>query len=89
MVVLSWQPGSGSDLQLDDIGKLGDSQLQLTAVKESKTSKSFHQKIKINELDVLYCRCDYCGLLTAVFLLLPAELRGILNAKICDQPAFV
>ena len=87
MVALSCQPGSGSDVQLEDIGEL--EVCNITAVKESETSKSFHQKIKINELDVLYCRCDYCGLLTAVFLLLPAELRGILNAKICDQPAFV
>ena len=68
MVALSCQPGSGSDVQLEDIGEL--EVCNITAVKESKTSKSFHQKIKINELDVLYCRCDYCGLLTAVFLLL-------------------
>ena len=83
MVVLSWQPWlRPSTWRYRKIRRL-------TAVKESKINKSFHQKIKINELDVLYCRCDYCGLLTAVFLLLPAELRGILNAKICDQPAFV
>ena len=32
-----------------------------------------------------YCCSHYCGLLTAGFLPVPAELRGILNAKICVQ----
>ena len=33
-----------------------------------------------------YCCSHYCGLLTAgLLLVVPAELRGILNAKICVQ----
>ena len=57
----------------------GDSELE----KKRKQANPFIRQSKLMN----YCCSDYCGLLTAGFPPLPSELRGILNAKICDQPA--